>query len=144
MSVPTRDQSGSRFSSRIQVCRSVKPGGKGVPPVIGLGADSQRKSPLLSSTCGTKKYWSASSVSGSIINENISSWPVTRPSPPVNWFGNLWIPFTTEFNAEKLELSTVVEKLRVPAPELRSLNSTSEGELTRVSTPGPGGSVESF
>ena len=56
MSVPTRSQSGSRFSFRIQLCRSVNPAGNGVPGgTMGRGADSQKKSPLVSSTCGTKK-----------------------------------------------------------------------------------------
>lgn len=42
MSVPTRNQSGSRDWLRIQLCRSAVAGGKGVPGgTIGLGADSQ-------------------------------------------------------------------------------------------------------
>src|SRR5262249_40104551 len=42
MSVPTRIQSGSRNSSRVQACKS---GTNGVPRgTIGLGADSQSKS----------------------------------------------------------------------------------------------------
>src|SRR6476660_4492187 len=47
MSVPMRNQSGSRNSSRVQLCRSVEPRGKGVPGgTIGLGADSQKKFPF--------------------------------------------------------------------------------------------------
>ena len=46
MSVPTRSQSGSRNSSRVQLCRSVIEG-HGVPAQsIGFGADSQKKLPL--------------------------------------------------------------------------------------------------
>ena len=50
MSVPTRSQSGARLlgeiSSRVHSCRSVNPGGNGVPgATIGLGADSHKKSP---------------------------------------------------------------------------------------------------
>src|SRR5262245_14545162 len=53
MSVPMRSQSGSRLASRVQLCRS---GAKGVPgATIGLGADSQKKVPVLSRTWGTKK-----------------------------------------------------------------------------------------
>jgi len=53
MSVPTRSQSGSRAASRVHACRS---GVNGVPGgTIGFGADSHRKSPVASSTCGTKK-----------------------------------------------------------------------------------------
>ena len=56
MSCPTLSQSGSRAASRVQLCKSVNPAGNGVPgAAIGLGADSHRKSPLLSSTWGTKK-----------------------------------------------------------------------------------------
>ncbi len=51
-SVPTRSQSGSRLASRIHVCKS---GLKGVPLTMGFGAESQRKSPLVNITCGTKK-----------------------------------------------------------------------------------------
>src|SRR5262249_28112036 len=41
---------------RIQLGRSVKPGGKDVPGgTIGRGADSQKKSPLVNCTWGTKK-----------------------------------------------------------------------------------------
>ena len=47
MSAPTRSQSGARSSLRIHSWRSVKPAGKGVPGgTIGLGAESQKKSPL--------------------------------------------------------------------------------------------------
>ena len=52
ISVPTRSQSGSRFALRIQACRS---GVNGVPDTIGRGADSQKKLPVLSWTCGMKK-----------------------------------------------------------------------------------------
>src|SRR5262249_19698104 len=53
MSVPIRSQSGSRLASRVQLCRS---GVKGVPgATIGLGADSQKKLPVLSRTWGMKK-----------------------------------------------------------------------------------------
>ena len=56
MSVPIRSQSGSRFSLRIQLWRSVAPSGNGVPGgTTGRGAESQKKSPLASCTCGTKK-----------------------------------------------------------------------------------------
>ena len=56
MSVPIRSQSGERSPFRIQLCRSVKPGGNGVPGgTIGLGADSQRKFPLDNMTSGRKK-----------------------------------------------------------------------------------------
>src|SRR5262245_60392548 len=57
MSVPMRSQSGaSGGSSRIQLCRAVEPGGKGVPGgTIGLGAESQRNCPVERSTWGTKK-----------------------------------------------------------------------------------------
>src|SRR5579871_4812885 len=47
MSVPMRSQSGSRLALRIQACRSGGPAGP--------GAESQRKCPLASATCGTKK-----------------------------------------------------------------------------------------
>src|SRR5690348_16545729 len=51
MSAPMRSQSGARFSFRIQLCRSpTKFGG-----VVGFGAESHRKSPLLNSTSGRKK-----------------------------------------------------------------------------------------
>ena len=52
MSVPTRSQSGAMpGSSRVQLCKSVKPGGNGVPgATMGFGAESQRKSPLASWT----------------------------------------------------------------------------------------------
>src|SRR6185437_6486143 len=50
MSAPTRSQSGARFSLRIQLCRSGLMGGGGV-----LGAESHKKLPLLSATCGIKK-----------------------------------------------------------------------------------------
>ena len=46
MSVPMRDQSGFRFALRIHACKSVVPAGKGVPDVIGLGAERNRKLPL--------------------------------------------------------------------------------------------------
>jgi hypothetical protein len=56
MSVPMRSQSGARFSSRVQACRSVNPEGNGVPGgAIGFGAESQKKLPSERSTCGTKK-----------------------------------------------------------------------------------------
>lgn len=56
MSVPTRNQSGAKVVLRIQVCKSVVPGGKGVPGgTIGLGADSHRKFPSASCTSGRKK-----------------------------------------------------------------------------------------
>ena len=46
MSVPTRSQSGSSAASRVQLCRSVKADGNGVPgATIGFGADSHKKSP---------------------------------------------------------------------------------------------------
>src|SRR5262249_19679742 len=54
-SLPTRSQSGARSSVRIQVCWS--PGKS--DPLAGFSADSHRKLPLLSFTCGTKKYWPA-------------------------------------------------------------------------------------
>src|SRR5215468_6422832 len=49
MSVPTRIQSGSRFGSRVHVCKSVTPGGNGVvpAPLIGREAESQKNSPPL-------------------------------------------------------------------------------------------------
>src|SRR4051794_5765972 len=46
ISVPTRSQSGSRSLLRIQVWRSGKNGVPGA--TIGLGADNQRKSPVVS------------------------------------------------------------------------------------------------
>ena len=57
MSVPTRSQSGSSASSRVQLCRSAKPAGNEAPSgTMGFGAESQRKSPSFYWTCGTKKY----------------------------------------------------------------------------------------
>ena len=47
MSVPIRSQSGARLSLRVQLCKSVAPGG--------LGADSHRKFPLDSNASGRKK-----------------------------------------------------------------------------------------
>src|SRR5438874_7483558 len=48
MSVPSRNQSGSRNESRVQACKSVKPAGNGVPGgTIGLGAESHKKSPMV-------------------------------------------------------------------------------------------------
>ena len=44
-SIPIRSQSGSRFSLRTQLCKSFVKGG-----LVGLGAESQRKSPLVRST----------------------------------------------------------------------------------------------
>lgn len=42
MSVPIRSQSGAKNWSRVQACKSVFPGGNGVPGgTIGLGAESQ-------------------------------------------------------------------------------------------------------
>jgi hypothetical protein len=55
ISVPMRNQSGARFSLRIQACRSGG-GNEVVPgPAIGFGADSHRKFPSDKCTCGTKK-----------------------------------------------------------------------------------------
>src|SRR5262245_27371914 len=45
MSWPIRSQSGARSSFRIQDWRSVTPGGNGDGGPIGLGAESQKKSP---------------------------------------------------------------------------------------------------
>jgi len=42
----------------------------------------------------------------------------------------------TELAAVKLEFKTWVERLRLPADVLRSSNSTSDGELSRVGTSG--------
>ncbi len=111
--------------------------------MIGSGADNQRNVPLLSCTCGTKKYWPEDSVSGLIEKLNSTSCPVTGPSPPVNWFGKRLIPLTTEFAAVKLGLSTRDVKLKVEEPELRMSNAVSEGELVRVGTVPFGGLVES-
>jgi hypothetical protein len=45
MSVPMRSQSGAKFALRTHACKSVVPAGKGVPDVIGLGAERNRKLP---------------------------------------------------------------------------------------------------
>jgi hypothetical protein len=47
MSAPMRSQSGARFALRIHACRSVVPTGNGVPDVIGLGAERNKKLPSL-------------------------------------------------------------------------------------------------
>ena len=52
MSVPMRDQSGSSAASRIQLCKSVKPAGN---EGFGRSPDSQKNSPPLTCTWGTKK-----------------------------------------------------------------------------------------
>ncbi len=55
MSVPMRNQSGSRAPFRIQACRSGEIGVFGDVAGIGLCAESQKKFPAVSPTCGTKK-----------------------------------------------------------------------------------------
>ncbi len=55
MSVPMRNQSGDRFALRIHACKSVVPAGNGVPDVIGLGAERNKKLPSLTSASGRKK-----------------------------------------------------------------------------------------
>ena len=58
MSVPTRSQSGSIVPSQVQLCKSVKPDGNGVPGgMMGFGAESQKKapSPLVTSTLRYKE-----------------------------------------------------------------------------------------
>jgi hypothetical protein len=53
VSAPIRD---SLDLSRHPASKSVKLGGNGVPGgTLGWGAESQKKSPLVSNTCGTKK-----------------------------------------------------------------------------------------
>ena len=53
MSVPIPDQFGTKLSLRIQLCRSGSNGP--VPPVIGLGADSNKKFPSANCASGQKK-----------------------------------------------------------------------------------------
>lgn len=56
ISAPTRSQSGSRAELRTHSWRSVNPGGNEVPGgTIGLGAESQKNSPPVTATVGTKK-----------------------------------------------------------------------------------------
>src|SRR5262249_31074317 len=53
MSVPMRSQSGSRLASRVQLCSSGAKGVRGA--TMGLGADDQKKGPVLGRPGGTKK-----------------------------------------------------------------------------------------
>jgi hypothetical protein len=69
---------------------------------------------------------------------NVTSWPVTRPSPPVVWFGFGWMPLSTELFGVNEVLTTAAMNERPgvgPAPS-RVVNATSDGELTRVRTIG--------
>src|SRR5262249_43767643 len=143
MSVPMRSQSGaSGGSSRIQLWRSVAPGGKGVPGgTIGLGAESQRKSAPAgalaeSPTCGTKKYWPAGKSRGGFpkVTSNSTSSRVTGPLPPELTL--ISAALDTEAKAVKFVLRTSVRKLSSLFAESSDRNATSEGELTRVGTLG--------
>ena len=79
----------------------------------------------------------------SVTSKETSS-PVTGPSPPVNWFGILFIPFTTELATVKLLADIVAVKMRSPSTVLlRESKALSEGELTRVGTLPEGGLTES-
>ncbi len=79
----------------------------------------------------------------SVTSKETSS-PVAAPSPPVNIFGLLFMPFTTVLTTLKLLDNVVTVKVRSPRTALlRESKALSEGELVRVGTFPDGGLTES-
>ena len=64
----------------------------------------------------------------------MTSWPVTAPSPPVNWPGIGWMPFRTELVAVNDACTIAGTNSSSAAVDERVANATSDGELTRVGT----------
>ncbi len=63
-----------------------------------------------------------------------TSWPVIGPSPPVNWPGDGWMPFSTELLVVNEGVTIAATDSSSAALLERDAKATSEGELTRVGT----------